>query len=111
MTNNSNKKKSKTNLSTKNIVSNKSSSPSTTPKSATTTSKLTATPKSLNSETPAQPPSSASTILMSYIHAIVNIQDEKMQSLTKRVLCLESTLRETQSRNLIAMKTSNLLEI
>ena len=50
MTNNNNKNKSKTNLSTKSIVSNKSSSPSATPKSATTTPKLTATPKLLNSE-------------------------------------------------------------
>ena len=77
MTNNNKKSKSKTNLSTKNTVLNKSSSPSATPKSATTTPKITATPKSLNSVTPALPYSSASTITMEDLIVTVNNQDEK----------------------------------
>ena len=43
--------------------------------------------------------------------ATVNNQDEKLQSLTKRVLYLESTLRETQSQSPIAMNTSDLLKL
>ena len=105
------KNKSKTNPSTKNTVLNKSSSPSVTPKSATTTPKITATPKSLNSVTPALPYSSGSTITMEDLIATVNNQDEKIQSLTKRVLCLDSTLRETQSQSLIGTNTSNLLKL
>ena len=41
----------------------------------------------------------------------VNSQDEKMQSLTKRLLYLESTIRETQSQNLITTNTSDLLKL
>ena len=78
MTNNSKKnKKSKKNLSAKNMVLYKSSSPSTTHKSTTTMPKLTATPKSLNSVTPVLPYSSASTITMEDLIATVNSIDEK----------------------------------
>ena len=41
----------------------------------------------------------------------VNSQDEKMQSLTKRVLYLESTLHETQSQSLIVTNTNELLKL
>ena len=80
MTNNNKKNKSETNLSTKNTVLNKSSSPTATHKSATTTPKLTATPKSLNSATSAMPYSSASTITMENLIATVNNQKEKTKS-------------------------------
>ena len=43
--------------------------------------------------------------------ATVNSQDEKIQGLTKRVLYLESTLRETQSPSVIATNTSDLLKL
>ena len=111
MTKSNKKRKSQTNLSTKNIVSTKSSSPSTTPKSATTTPKLTATPKLLNSETPALPYSSTPTTTMEDGTATINYQDEKIQSLTKQVLHLESTLCEMQSQSLITMNTSDLLKL
>ena len=113
MTNNNNKnnKKTKTNLLTKDTILNKSSSPSTTPKSATTTPELTATPKLLNSVTPALPYSSASTITMGDLIVTVNSQDEKIQSLTKQVLYLESTLCEMQSQGLIPTSTSDLLKL
>ena len=68
------------------IVSNKSPSSSITQKSAKTTPKLTPTPKWLNSETPALLHSSASTITMEDLIATVNSKDEKIRSLTKRVL-------------------------
>ena len=42
--------------------------------------------------------------------ATVNSQDEKIQSLTKRVLYFESTLCETQSQNFILRKTSDLIK-
>ena len=77
ITNNIKKSKSKTNISTKNIISTKSSSPSATPKSATTMPKLSATPKLLNFETPALPYSSASTMTMEHLIATVNSEDEK----------------------------------
>ena len=41
----------------------------------------------------------------------MNSQDEKMQSLTKRLLYLESIIRETQSQNLIVTNTSILLKL
>ena len=81
------------------------------PKSATTTPKLTATPKLLNSETPALPYSSTSTITMEDFIATVNSQGEKIQSLTKRVVNLESTLQETQSQSLIVTNISDLLKL
>ena len=43
--------------------------------------------------------------------ATVNSQDEKIQSLTKRVVNLESTLQETQSQSLIATNVSDLLKL
>ena len=48
---------------------------------------------------------------MENLIATVNNQKEKTQSLTKRVLYLESTLRETQSQSLIATNTSDLLKL
>ena len=65
----------------------------------------------LNSETPALPHYSASTITMEDFIATVNSQDENIQSLNKRVLYLESTLRETQSQNLIATNTSDFFKL
>ena len=79
MTNNNNKNKSKINFSTKNTILNKSS-PSATSKSPTTTSKLTATPKLLNSVTPTLRHSSAFTTTLEELIATVNSQDEKIQA-------------------------------
>lgn len=73
--------------------------------------KLTATLKSLNSETLALPHSEASKIAMQGLTATVNRQDGKIQSLTKQVLYLESTFHEIQSQNLIVTNTSDLLKL
>ena len=75
MANNNRSKKSKTNLSTKSIVSKKSSSSSTI--TCNNYAKRHSTPKSLNSETPALPHSSASAITREDFIATVNSQDEK----------------------------------
>ena len=73
--------------------------------------KLTATLKSLNSETVALPHCEASKIAMQGLTATVNRQDGKIQSLTKQVLYLESTFHEIQSQNLIVTNTSDLLKL
>ena len=73
----------KTNLSTTSYLSNKLSSPLETPKSLITTSKLTATPKLLNSEALVRSYSSSFTIKMEDLIATMISQDEKIQSLTK----------------------------